>query len=104
MACFVDRAVGVERVFGRRENGIELRFLDIGSMAVDRLQRGIGIDGDAVRSKSEDRAVLLMTAVEIEMSVSIPGMVDGVPVRDFCEERPRILGEGVECETVQDKE
>jgi hypothetical protein len=44
MAGFVDAAVGVESIFCGWKYRIELRFLDVGFMAVDGLQSRVGID------------------------------------------------------------
>lgn len=44
MAGFVNTAVSIERVLGRREDGIKLRFLDVGFVAVDGLQSSVAVD------------------------------------------------------------
>lgn len=56
MAGFVDAAVGVERVLRRWKNGVELRFLDVGSVAVDRFQCGIGVDRETIGAEADNGA------------------------------------------------
>ena len=93
---FIDAAVCVEGILRGREDGVEIRLLDIGAMAVDGFQSGVGVDGDAVWTKAVDGAVFLVASIEFEMAVTFPGVVNGVPVGDFGEEGTGIFGERVE--------
>lgn len=44
MASFINTTVGIERVLGRWEDGVELGFLDIGFVAVDSFQSSVAVD------------------------------------------------------------
>ena len=92
MASLVDRTMRVEGVLRRRKYRIKLRLLNIGFVAVYCFQRGVGINGEAVRSISHNGTVFFMAAIEFQMSVAFPGMVDGVPVCDFGAEWAWIFG------------
>lgn len=97
MTGLIDGAMGVERVFRGWEDGVELGFLDIGFVAVDGLQRRVGVNREAVGPKSDDWSVRLVASPELEMAVSFPCVIHGVPVCDLGEERSWIFRQRMEC-------
>lgn len=100
MSGFVDAAVRVECILGRGKHGVENGLLNVGAMAIDGFQGGVSVDGDAVGAETVDGSVLLVAAVEFEVAVAGPGVVDGVPVCETCKEGTGVFGERVESEAV----
>ena len=100
MAGFVDATMGIECVLSRRKDRVKLRLLHVGFMAVDGFQSRIGIYGKTVRPEAKNRAVKLMTTIELKMTVSFPSMVYGIPVRDFGEKGSGVFSEGMESQPV----
>ncbi len=84
--------MGAEGSLGSREYGVKVGLLDVCLEPIDVSQRGVGVDGYAVRSEADDVAVEFVNAEELQMAVTFPGMVDIVPVRDLSQQRARIAG------------
>ena len=82
MTSFIDAAMGIEGIFSRRKYGVKLRLLYIGFMAVDSFQGRIGIYRDAVGTEPKHRPIKLVATIELEMSISFPGIVHRIPVCD----------------------
>lgn len=95
---------GVVGVGSRVDEGVvELGLAHIGLEAVDFLEGGVGVDGERVGSEADEFAVFLVHAPELEMSVTLEGMVGHVAVGQLGEHGTRVFGKGVEEETVDDE-
>ena len=91
-------------------------------MTIDGLKSGIAVYGEVVRSEAEygtygcqlmiegcwtrnaEYTVFLMASPELEMPVTLPCIVNGVPICELGQEWSRILSERVEGETIQRQE
>ncbi len=62
--------------------------------------------GPVLRSASSHRmgmmqlTIFLVTSPKLKMSITFPCMVDGVPVRDLCQERAWVFGKRVKGKAV----
>lgn len=93
----------VVRVGGRVDKGIvELGFADVCAEAVYLLESLVGVEADRVGAETDDRAVSLVHAPELELSVALPGVVELVAICDLGEERTWVFGERVEEDSVND--
>lgn len=100
MNLLVSRVV---RVGGRVDKGIiELSFADVCAEAVDLLESLVGVEADRVGAETDDRAVSLVHAPELELSVALPGVVELVAICNLGEERTWVFGERVEEDSVYD--
>ena len=41
-----------------------------------------------------------MTPEELQVSITFPGMINRIPIRDLCPQRPRVLGQRMECQSI----
>jgi hypothetical protein len=80
------------RTSGRLGKDLRVCFPHVGFLAVDAMKSGGSVVGEAVRSVTEDRPILLVASVEFEMPVTLTGMVGGMEVCDLGPEGPRIFG------------
>ena len=71
----VNAAVYIVRVLVCRERRVEIGFADVGSEAIDGLQGRRRVDGERVGPNAHIRSVLLVSAVEGEMSAAAVGVV-----------------------------
>lgn len=101
MLRLIDAAVRVIRVLVGGEGGVEVSLLDGGVEAVDAVQGGGGVGGEAVGAVADEGAVFLVHEVEGEVAVAMVGVVYLVPVCDFCEEGAGVGGQRVECQAVE---
>jgi hypothetical protein len=69
-------------------------------MTINRLQSCIAIERERVWAKSEYWAVEFMATVELQMTVSMVGMVNRIPICEFGEERSWVFGEWMEEDAI----
>ena len=95
---------GIVRV-GRRVNKgvVELGFAHVGFEAVDFLESRVGVDRERVGAEAHEFAVFLMHAPELEVAVTLEGVVCHVAVGQLGQDRAGVFGERVEEEAVDDK-
>ena len=94
----VARVVGVGDGVG--EGVVELGLADVGLEAVDVLEGGGRVEGQAVGAEAHDGAVALVHAPELEVAVAAPGVVQLVRVGELGDERARVAGQRVEEDAV----
>ena len=92
MKALVNGTVSAPCSFGSREDRVETGFPDIGFETVNALQGSVCVYGDGIRAIADYIAVLLVEMVEIEVSMSGPGVVDRVEVCHAAKERTWVLG------------
>ena len=85
---------------GVGEGIVELGLADVGLEAVDVLEGGVGVEGDAVGAEADDGAVLLVEAPELEVPVALVGVVELVGVGELGDDGAGVLGERVEEDAV----
>jgi hypothetical protein len=81
---------------------VELGLADVCAEAVDLLESLVGVEADRVGTETDDRAISLVHAPELELSVALPGVVELVAICDLGEERAWVFGERVEEDSVYD--
>lgn len=93
----------VVRVGGRVDKGIvELGLADVCAEAVDLLEGLVGVEADRIWAETNDRAVSLVHAPKLKLSVALPGVVELVAICDLGKERTWVFGEWVEEDSVYD--
>ena len=100
MLHLVNSAVNADCLWCAWESFVEGCLLDVGAEAIDCFQSGCSVDGEQVGSQTHICAILLMCAVESEMSRAFVGIVSEVYICDLCEKRAGIRGQRVESEAV----
>ena len=85
----VTRVVGV----GRRvdEGIVELGLADVGSEAIDLLQRRVGIDRERAGPEAHEFAIFLVHPPELKVPVASPGVVQHVGIGNLGHERAWVL-------------
>lgn len=84
---------GVVGVGGRVDKGIvELGLANIGAEAKDLLQGLVGVKAERVGTEADDGSVLFVHTPELEVTVTLPGVVELVAIGNLGEEGARILG------------
>jgi len=121
MAGLINTAVRVEGVLCWWEDGVELRFLNICSVAVDGFQGSVSVNREAIWTIADNGAcetsllqkrvefrstqtIFLVAPPEFQMSVALPGMIDRIPISDLGHERAWIFCERMNGKTVDCKE
>lgn len=84
------------------EGVVELGLAHIGLETVDLLQGRVGVEGEAVGAETDDLAVRLVQAPELEVPVALPGVVQLVGIGNLGQERAGVSRQRVEVKTVDD--
>lgn len=74
------------------EGIVELGLANVGLEAVDGLEGRVGVEGEAVGPETDNLAVLLVVAPELQVPVALPSMIQLVSVGNLGAERAWVLG------------